>query len=119
MIKKLYEKIKRNTMKKIYIQILKRKIKKTYETIKKVLIKIFKNNNDQIIYIAKRMATIIAKETPTKIDDRLLDIINDYSKNLTPEQKKNLSKKLTLESNFIPELVVSFINNKFKISKKK
>ena len=119
MIKKIYEKIKINTAKKIYIHIIKRKIKKTFQIVKTIIIKIFKSNNDEILYIAKRLATIITKETPNKVDDKLLEIINDYSKNLTLEQKKNLSKNLTKESKFIPELVVSFINNKFKIGKKK
>tara|TARA_R100000458_G_scaffold3349_2_gene2740 strand:+ start:417 stop:788 length:372 start_codon:yes stop_codon:yes gene_type:complete len=118
MIKKLYEKIKMNTAKKIYIHIIKRKIKKIFQIVKKIIIKIFKSNNDEILYIAKRLATIITKETPNKVDDKLLEIINDYAKNLTPEQKKNLSKNLTKESKFIPELVVNFINNKFKIAKK-
>lgn len=94
-------------------------IKKLYEIAKRIIIKIFKTNNDQIINIAKSMATIIAKETPNKIDDKLVQLINNNSLNLTKEQKINLAKKLTEEASFIPDIAVSFINNKFKIGKKK
>jgi hypothetical protein len=93
-------------------------VKALFKLIKQIAVKLFKENNTQFLTIAKSMATIIAQETPTKVDDRLLRIINNNAKNMSNVEKLKLAQKLTSENTFIPDLIVSYINKKFKIKKK-
>ena len=57
-------------------------VKALFKLIKQIAVKLFKENDTQFLTIAKSMATIIAQETPTKVDDRLLRIINNNAKNI-------------------------------------
>tara|TARA_R100001163_G_C5045070_1_gene182475 strand:+ start:644 stop:928 length:285 start_codon:yes stop_codon:yes gene_type:complete len=93
-------------------------VKALFKLIKQIAVKLFKENDTQFLTIAKSMATIIAQETPTKVDDRLLRIINNNAKNMSNVEKLKLAQKLTSENTFIPDLIVSYINKKFKIKKK-
>ena len=93
-------------------------VKALFKLIKQIAVKLFKENDTQFLTIAKSMATIIAQETPTKVDDRLLRIINNNAKNMSNVEKLKLAQKLTSENTSIPDLIVSYINKKFKIKKK-
>ena len=93
-------------------------VKALFKLIKQIAVKLFKENDTQFLTIAKSMATIIAQETPTKVDDRLLRIINNNAKNMSNVEKLKLAQKLTSENTFIPDLIVSYINKKFEIKKK-
>ena len=93
-------------------------VKALFKLIKQIAVKLFKENDTQFLTIAKSMATIIAQDSPTKVDDRLLRIINNNAKNMSNVEKLKLAQKLTSENTFIPDLIVSYINKKFEIKKK-
>ena len=73
-------------------------VKALFKLIKQIAVKLFKENDTQFLTIAKSMATIIAQETPTKVDDRLLRIINNNAKNMSNVEKLKLAQKLTSEN---------------------
>jgi len=93
-------------------------MKKLLGKFKRFFKKLFKENDDQFYEIASSMAHIIADSTKSKLDNKLLDLLENKTKGMTLYDKLKLAKKLTQDVDFIPDWLVNYENKRFKFKKK-
>jgi hypothetical protein len=93
-------------------------MKKLLGKVKRFFTKLFKENDEEFIEIASSMAHIIADSTKTKIDNKLLALLENKTKGMTLYDKIKLARKLTKDVDFIPDWLVNYENKRFKLKKK-
>jgi hypothetical protein len=93
-------------------------MKKLLGKVKRFFTKLFKENDEEFIEIASSMAHIIADSTKTKIDNKLLALLENKTKGMTLYDKLKLARKLTKDVDFIPDWLVNYENKRFKLKKK-
>lgn len=70
------------------------------------------------IKIASKIAKMIVKNTPTKLDDEILGLIKREVGSLSDSDKADIASLLTKDKKFNPKLKVDFCNSEFKIKDK-
>lgn len=93
-------------------------MKKFLGKVKRFFTKLFKENDEEFYDIASSMAHIIADSTKTKIDNKLLALLENKTKGMTLYDKIKLARKLTKDVDFIPDWLVNYENKRFKLKKK-
>ena len=93
-------------------------MKKFLGKVKRFFTKLFKENDEEFYDIASSMAHIIADSTKTKIDNKLLALLENKTKGMTLYDKLKLARKLTKDVDFIPDWLVNYENKRFKLKKK-
>ncbi len=93
-------------------------MKKLLGKVKRFFTKLFKENDEEFLDIASSMAHIIADSTKTKIDNKVLALLENKTKGMTFYDKLKLARKLTKDVDFIPDWLVNYENKRFKLKKK-